>query len=135
MSIAEKMIVVNYNMNPYERTGIKYPNFISIVLKYVDKLDVCRYLDFNNQAELHFEVINFTNSLKRIFVEFKYSDSNIILETFEFPVGYGENKLSVPLDEMRSKALSNISEICFVIHPDDVVEEEGMFKVGAVEIN
>lgn len=134
-SMAEKMIVVNYNMNPYERTGIKYPNFISVVLKYVDKLDVCRYLDFNNQAELHFEVINFTNSLKRIFLEFKYSDSNIILETFEFSVGYGENKLSVPLEKMRSKALSNISEICFVIHPDDVVEEEGMFKVGAIEIN
>ena len=115
--------------------ALNIPTLFSIVLKYVDKLDVCRYLDFNNQAELHFEVINFTNSLKRIFVEFKYSDSNIILETFEFPVGYGENKLSVPLDKMRSKALSNISEICFVIHPDDVVEEEGMFKVGAVEIN
>ncbi len=134
-SITENMIVVNYNMNPYEKTENKYPNFISIVLRYVDKLDICRYLDFNNQAKFQFEVVNFTNSLKRLFIEFKHSDSNIILDTFEFSVGYGSNKLSVPLERMRSKALSSISEICFVIHPDDVVEHEGMFKVGAIEIN
>lgn len=121
-------------MNPYEKKDVIHPNFISMVLRYVDKLDIGRYLDFNNEAEFRFVVINFTNSLKRIFIEFKYSDSNRILETFEFSVGYGENKLSVPLKEMRSKALSNISEICFVIHPDDVVEEEGMFKVGGIEI-
>lgn len=90
-------------------------------MRYVDKLDICRYLDFNNQATFHVEVINFTNSLKRIFIEFKHSDSNIILDTFEFSVSYGANKLSVPLEIMRSKALSNISEICFVIHPNDVV--------------
>lgn len=29
---------------------------------------------------------------------------------------------------MQNKALRNISEICFVIHPDDVIEDEGMFK-------
>ncbi|MCI9273215.1 MAG: toll/interleukin-1 receptor domain-containing protein [Clostridiales bacterium] len=133
-SITENMIVVNYNMNPYERRDIKYPNFISMVLQYVDKLDICRYLDFNNEAKFKFVVINFTNSLKRIFIEFKYSDSNRILETFEFSVDYGVNKLSIPLERMRSKALRNISEICFVIHPDDVVEEEGMFKVGEIEI-
>ena len=38
------------------------------------------------------------------------------------------------LKKIKSKALNNISEICFVIHPDDVVEEEGMFKVGEMEI-
>ena len=134
-SITKDMVVVNYNMNPYEKTDTKYPNFISVVLRYVDKLDLCRYLDFNNQAEFQFEVVNFTNSLKRIFIEFKYSDNNILLDTFEFYLGYGPNKLSVSLSGMRSKALRNISEICFVIHPDDVVEEEGMFKVGAIEIN
>lgn len=61
-------------------------------------------------------------------------DNNRILETFEFPVEYGENKLSIPLEKMRSKALGNISEICFVIHPEDVREEEGMFKIGSIKI-
>jgi len=134
-SIAENMIVVNYNMNPYESKDIKYPNFISLVLRYIDKLDICRYLDFNSEAEFRFAVINFTNSLKRIFIEFKYSDNHSILETFEFSVSYGENKLSIPLEKMRSRALSEISEICFVIHPEDVVEEEGMYKVGEIEIS
>lgn len=133
-SIAENMIVVNYNMNPYDRDSLKKPNFISLVLKYVDKFDLRKYLNFNNQAEFVFTVNDFSDSLKRIFVEFKYSDSNVILDTFEFPIEYGENKLKIPLERMDSKALSNISEICFVIHPGDVKEEEGMFKVGEIMI-
>lgn len=133
-SIEEDGIVVNYNMNPYEKTDIRRPNFISLVLKYTDKLDVSRYLDFNENAEFRFILTSFTNSLKKIFVEFKYSDNIRILETYEFPIEYGENKISISLKEMRSKALSNISEICFVIHPDDIVEDEGMFKIKNVEI-
>ena len=121
-------------MNPYEKPGVRHPKFISMVLRYVDKLDLVRYLNMNAQAEFAFILTNFTNSLKRIFVEFKYSDNNRILETFEFPVQYGENKLSIPLEKIRSNALCNISEICFVIHPDDVREEEGMFKISEIQI-
>lgn len=77
---------------------------------------------------------SFTNSLKRIYIEFKYSDNNRILETFEFAVSYGENAFCIPLEKMRSKALENISEICFVIHPDDIVEDEGMYKISGIEI-
>ena len=67
-------------------------------------------------------------------MEFKYSDSNRILDTFEFPVDYGENDLKILLEKMRSKALSDISEICFVIHPGDVKEEEGMFKISGIKV-
>lgn len=130
----ENAVIVNFNMNPYELNEVRYPNFISIVLGYVDKIDIGRYLDFNDAAEFSFELTNFTNSLKRISVEFKYSDSNKILETFEFQVINGENKLSVPLKKMQSKALREISEICFVIHPDDVIEEEGMFRISEIKV-
>lgn len=133
-SITEETIIVNYNMNPYEKEVVKRPNFVSMVLGYVDKLDISRYLDFNEMAEFKFCLNNFTNSLKQISVEFKYSDNNRILETFQFNVVYGKNELSIPLARMRSKALSNIVEICFVIHPDDVVEDEGMFKIGGIHI-
>lgn len=133
-SVKENAVIVNFNMNPYELNEVRYPNFISIVLGYVDKIDIGRYLDFNDAAEFSFELTNFTNSLKRIFVEFKYSDSNKILETFEFQVINGENKLSVPLKKMQSKALKEISEICFVIHPDDVIEEEGMFRISEIKV-
>ena len=133
-SIEEDAIVVNYNINPYEKTNTRRPCFISLVFKYVDKLDMNRYLDFNENSEFSFILTNFTNSLKRIFVEFKYSDNIRMLETYEFPIEYGDNKRSISLKKMKSKALSNISEICFVIHPDDVMEDEGMFKIKNIEI-
>ncbi|MDD3417583.1 MAG: toll/interleukin-1 receptor domain-containing protein [Lachnospiraceae bacterium] len=126
-------IIINYNMNPYEK-NVKRPNFISVVLQYVDKIDIGRYLDINNSAEFKFVITSFTNSLNRSFVEFKYSDNNRILETFEFSVTYGKNTIKIPLDKIKSKALNNISEICFVIHPDDVVEDEGMFKISDIVI-
>lgn len=127
-------VVVNYNLNPYERKNVKYPNFISVVFRYADKIDLGRYQDFNDAAELCFVLTSFTNSLNKIFVEFKCSDSNRLLETFQLSVKRGENKLRIPLKEMRSRALSQISEICFVIHPEDVSEEEGMFQIGEIEV-
>lgn len=134
-SISDNTVVVNYNMNPYEKHDVKRPNFISFVLGYVDKLDIGHYLDFNDSSQFKFTITSFTNSLKRIFVEFKYSDNNRILETFEFPIVYGENQLSIPIEKMKSNALSAISEICFVIHPDDVVEDEGMYKISNMYIS
>lgn len=133
-SFKDNAVIVNFNMNPYELEEVRYPNFISLVLRYVDKIDIGRYMDFNDAAEFRFVLTSFTNSLKRIFVEFKYSDSNKILGTFEFPIVYGVNELNVPLDKMRSKALGEISEICFVIHPDDVVQEEGMFQISEIKV-
>mgnify|MGYP005757998367 CR=1 FL=1 len=134
ITVAENVMVMNYNMNPYEKDEVRYPNFISMVLRYVDKLDLGKYLKVNEQSQFKFTLTNFTNSLKRICVEFKYSDNNRILDTFEFPVDYGENELKIPLEKMRSKALSDISEICFVIHPGDVKEEEGMFKISGIKV-
>lgn len=131
--MSNDVIIVSYNMNPYGKIDVKRPNFISLVLGYVDKLDLGHYLDLNLEAEFKFVVTSFTNSLNRLFIEFKYSDTNRVLETFEFPIVCGENKLNIPLKKMKSKALRNISEICFVIHPDDVIEDEGMFKIENIK--
>lgn len=134
-SISENDIIVNFNMNPYEEDILERPNFISMVLGFVDGLDLERYLDFDETSKFCFILNSFTNSLKRIFIEFKYSDGNKLLDTFEFVIHYGENYIEIPLSKMRSKALENISEICFVIHPDDIVEDEGMFIIGNIQIN
>ena len=132
--ITKDTIIVNYNMNPYEQKDVKRPNFISIVLGYIDKLDLGRCLELNLNSKLNFVITSFTNSLKRICVEFKYSDSNRILKAFEIPLVYGDNHISIPLVKMQSKALKTISEICFVIHPDDIVEDEGMYKISNIRI-
>ena len=36
---------------------------------------------------------------------------------------------------MQSNALKKITEICFVVHPEDLVEDEGMFSVENVNID
>lgn len=134
-SMAKEEIVVNFNLNPYEvDNDYKKPNFISHVLGYVDGLNLNRYLDFNSAAEFCFVLTNFTNSLERIFVEFKYSKNNRLLHTFEIPLVSGENQVRLHLDKMRSNALGEVSEICFVIHPDDVLEDEGMYKIGKIKV-
>lgn len=134
-SILEQEMVMNFNMNPYEKKDVKRPNFISLAMRYVDLLDVGRYLDFNENAEMEFDLINFTNSINKITVEFKYSANHITLDSFTIDVAPGENHLKVPISVMKSKVLSEISEICFVIHPEDVVEDEGMFKIGSLKIH
>lgn len=132
--ISDDSIVVNYNMNPYENEDNRRPNFISIVLKFVDKLNLDRYLELGLDAEFKLKLTSFTNSLKRIFIEFKYTDANQVLGTFEIPIAYGDNDIHIPLEKMKSRALKSISEICFVIHPDDVVEDEGMYKISGISI-
>lgn len=49
-------------MNPYEKNEVRYPNFISLVLRYVDKLDLEKYLKVNEQSQFEFTLTNFTNS-------------------------------------------------------------------------
>lgn len=133
-TIKNNVTTVNFNMNPYGETKINYPNFISMVLGYVDKLNLGQYLETNTISVFRFTLVNLTDSLKKITVEFKYSDSNRILDAFELPVTKGENILSIPLEKMHSQALYKISEICFVIHPGDVVGTTGTFEIQKVEI-
>ncbi len=125
----ESETTFNFNLDPYETGGAR-PNFISLVYSFIDQIDFAQVLSLNENSSIEFEIQSFTNSLSKIDVEFKFSDNNRILKTFHFPVHYGRNKFSVALAEMRSNALKQISEICFVIHPGDTVENEGMIKIN-----
>ena len=124
----------NFNLDPYE-TGGERPNFISLVYGFVDKVDFKQFLALNENSCIAFEIDSFTNSLSKIDVEFKFSDNNRILKVFQFPIRYGKNNFTVPLIELQSEALKEISEICFVIHPCDTVENEGMIKVCNIRVS
>lgn len=124
----ESETTFNFNLDPYEIGGAR-PNFVSLVYSFIDQIDLAQFLSLNENSTIEFEIQSFTNSLSKIDVEFKFSDNNRILKIFHFPVHYGRNIFSVPLVEMRSNALKQISEICFVIHPGDTVENEGMVKI------
>lgn len=130
--VTDNAVIVNYNMNPYKKDDVKRPNFMSLVLGYIDLMDINHFIEFNENAQFVFALTNNSNSIQKIHVEFKYSKNNRILETFDFSVSSGENKLSIPLAKMQSKALGEVSEICFVIHPDDVSEDNGEFGISGI---
>lgn len=133
-SLSNGNITVNFNMNPYEIQNVKWPNFVSLALRYIDTINLARYLDFNPMSSLNFTLTSFTNSIRKIIIEFKYADGNNILDKFEKEIVYGENNVTIPISKMKSEALSYISEICFVLHPEDVTEAEGMFKISNLHI-
>lgn len=124
----------NFNLDPYEIGGER-PNFVSLVYGFADKVDFEQFLALNENSCIAFEIDSFTNSLSKIDLEFKFSDNNRILKVFQFPICYGKNKFTVPLIELQSEALKQISEICFVIHPGDTVENEGMIKVCNIRVS
>jgi len=133
-SVMGSEITFNFNLDPYE-TGGNLPTFVSLVYGFVDHADFRQFLDLNENSCINFEIVSFTNSLSKIDLEFKFSDNNRILKVYHFPIHYGENQFSVPLIDMRSEALTRISEICFVIHPNDTVETEGMVKIRNMRVS
>lgn len=131
----EDGVNINFNMNPYQLNDFLYPKYIGLALKYIDKLNMGKYLDCNEEATFKFMLMNHSGALKEIFIEFKYSEANRILETFSFRLNSGKNILNIPIKKMRSKALSEIQEICFVIHPADVNYEKGSFQLKAIKMD
>lgn len=127
-------ITFNFNLDPYEQGEVR-PNFVSLAYSFIDQIDFAQVLALNENTSVDFEIQSFTNSLSKIDIEFKFSDNNRILKVFHFPVHYGRNNFSAPLAEMRSNALKKISEICFVIHPGDTVENEGMIKISNLRVS
>lgn len=126
-------VTVNFNTNPYDRSDIKYPNFLSLVFRYVDTVDIGKYLDYNESASLVCILTSFTNSITNITVEFKHNGTDI-LDSYKKSICYGENRIGIPLALMRSEALHKITEICFVLHPEDLNETEGMFQVSSLRV-
>lgn len=132
-SLMNEEVTVNYNFDPYDMND-NQPPFISFVFKYADKLDLSKFIKYDEACKFSFELFSFTNSLKRIDIEFKFSDNIRILKTYSKSIVYGKNEINIELQEMQSKALQEISEICFVLHPYDVIEKEGMYKISNIRI-
>lgn len=126
----DKKITVNYNFNPYEIGCPQKPSFASVVIQYIDGLDLFTYLRNVPKAELCFDFHSFTNSITNLSVEIKYGDNHIVLfHPFRFNVHKGIQECKIPLSELTSEKLKSITEICFVIHGEDVVEDEGSFMI------
>ena len=135
-SKGEDGITVNFNLDPEERK-VKWTDFFSLALVFIDDLDLGRYYEIDPSCTFDFILNNFTNSLKTIDVEFKRGRGGArdTFAVFTRSIEPGENSISIPFSDMECGALHNVSEICFVVHPEkDVVESEGMFKLSDIKV-
>lgn len=56
-------IAVRFNLNPYELDKPGKLNFISLVLKFYESLDLYTITNYSKKAKIVFEIVNFTNSV------------------------------------------------------------------------
>ena len=119
---------VTFDANPFGSNGT-YPDFLSFVYKYVDKLDLLSTEDLFLNPHLKLTINNITNSLSKIDIEIKYSDNNLMLKRQSIALSDGKNNIQIPLMELKSEALGQISEICFVLKPSAYVNEKGVIQI------
>lgn len=119
---------VNFRAKPFDNST-SYPDFLSFVFQYIDKIDLYYLVNIYENAKLSVQIDNYTNSISKIDLEIKYSNNNNILHRQTILLNDGVNDIIVPLSEIKSEALMQTSEICFVIKPSAYIEDEGMFQI------
>ncbi len=125
---------VNFRAKPFT-SSTTYPDFLSFVYQYVDKVDLYEPAALFEDSCLKVCINNFTNSITKIDIEIKYSNNNLILTRQTIALTDGENKVTIPLSEIKREALRIVSEICFVIKPSAYIEDEGMLQIYGLEIS
>lgn len=124
---------VNFRAKPFGN-NYDYPEFLSFIYQYVDKVDLYELSLLFENSFIQVYVNNYTNSISKIDIEIKHSDNNLILTRQTVHLKEGENKITLPLGEIKKEALKNVSEICFVIKPTAYIEDEGMFQIYGLEV-
>ena len=124
---------INFRAKPFCDSTI-YPEFLSFVYKYVDKIDLYEPANLFESSYLKVNINNYTNSIKKIDIEIKYSDNNVILHRRTVLLNDGENQINIPFSEIKCEALKRVSEICFVIKPSAYIEDEGMLQIYDLEV-
>lgn len=119
---------VNFRARPFDNST-KYPDFLSTVFQYIDKINLYDIVKIYDKTKLCFQINNYTNSISKIDIEIKYSDNIRILHRQTIDLGGGINNIVIPLNNLKSEALKQISEICFVIKSSAFLEDEGMFQI------
>ena len=130
---SENGYAINFRAKPFANSK-EYPDFLSFVYQYVDKIDLYEPATLFEDSYLKVFINNFTNSITKIDIEIKYSDNNLILNRRTVILREGENKVIIPLSEIKREALKCVSEICFVIKPSAYIEDEGMIQIHGLEI-
>lgn len=124
---------VNFRAKPFSSLS-SYPDFISLVFQYVDKMNLYDMLNTYPATKMYATINNYTNSICKIDLEIKFSDSNRILYKQPVELIEGLNKIVINLQDIKCEAMKQISEICFVLTSSAYLEDEGMFQILDFEV-
>ena len=103
----------------YDFTSICYqPSFASLAFVYRDYQNLREYLKFDRQASFNCRIKSENPALGSITVEFKDADHRKI-EEFAIELERGTAEAAISILAMDCSRLSEVSEICFVVHPRD----------------
>ena len=130
-----KEIEVSYSLNPYELQNPIKPEFISLVLKYNNSLDLYSFIDSNKNARIKFELDNAKPSISKLRVEIKYSFGRYVEVPAELSIDKGISEHDIPLLDFKSKHLREVDEICFVLRPEYAIEENGKFIIKDLRVS
>lgn len=111
------------------------PLFASLVLRFWDPLNLKNYLALDNEAAFTFAVNNFENALAAITVEFKYASNHAVFKAETRELTPGENQIRIQLAPMNYAPLSEITEICFVVHPDTMNAIDGEIVIDSIAVD
>ena len=110
------------------------PSFASLAMMYYDELNLNEYLKYDTDAVLRCDIDNTQKVLNTISIELKYGDNNIKIIDEEFRLNEGQNALEISLGKYDTKRLSEISQICFVIHPESMNKKNGEITISNLKI-
>ena len=122
------------NFNLFANGKENRPDFISLVFKYPGTFNFYEYLKSNNDIKYKCRIDNYTDSLTNIDIEFKYHESHQLLKSYKITLKKGINDIEIPINEMNTEGLKQISEICFVCWDRYITEQEGMFSIEEIQM-
>ena len=114
------------------------PEFASLAFIYYDTLNLRKYLKFDRDSALCFNIENKNHVLNAITVELKYTEAGGDHFDIPFALQDGMNTLAIPLRDYDAKRLKKISQICFVIHPkekDTMNSRTGEIVISGLHVN
>lgn len=126
---------VSYSLNPYRLDNPGKLDFISLVLMYYGSLDLLSFANYSKNAKISFEFKRFTSDISKLNVEIKTPNGEIIKKPVEFDVSNGDTICEIPLKDFKVDLLEKTDQICFVVRPDDINDDEGTFIIKGITIS
>lgn len=136
--LAREAFQFEFNLSSLSYT----PSFASMAMEYHEEINLQDYLKIDSEASFCFRLINVDDHLaaddagvlKAVDVEFKAGPIHEVFQRVTLELIPGENLLSIPLKGIRYRPLGEINEICFVIHPKDMLKLDGTIVIDQIRV-